>query len=270
MPDPLGALSVTWPFYAAFLIGYAVGSVPFGWLLTRAVGLGDIRNIGSGNIGATNVLRTGRKGLAALTLLLDALKGALPVLIALNQYGVDIAVVIGVGAVMGHALPLWLRIATLRGIAIAAAILAIMVGALAIGLTGKGLTSVLGWLVLIGMGAFAWGGKGVATGLGVLLAINPAVGALACLTWLIALAIFRYSSLAALIAFLAAPIYAFVLSGIEFDGLFLSDPQRTEFAAGLFLLILLRHAGNIVRLIRGDEPKVGGARQPAPAESPGR
>lgn len=270
MPDPLGALSVTWPFYAAFLIGYAVGSVPFGWLLTRAVGLGDIRNIGSGNIGATNVLRTGRKGLAALTLLLDALKGALPVLIALNQYGVDIAVVIGVGAVMGHALPLWLRIATLRGIAIAAAILAIMVGALAIGLTGKGLTSVLGWLVLIGMGAFAWGGKGVATGLGVLLAINPAVGALACLTWLIALAIFRYSSLAALIAFLAAPIYAFVLSGIEFDGLFLSDPQRTEFAAGLFLLILLRHAGNIARLIRGDEPKVGGARQPAPAESPGR
>lgn len=270
MPDPLGALSVTWPFYAAFLIGYAVGSVPFGWLLTRAVGLGDIRNIGSGNIGATNVLRTGRKGLAALTLLLDALKGALPVLIALNQYGVDIAVVIGVGAVMGHALPLWLRIATLRGIAIAAAILAIMVGALAIGLTGKGLTSVLGWLVLIGMGAFAWGGKGVATGLGVLLAINPAVGALACLTWLIALAVLRYSSLAALIAFLAAPIYAFVLSDIEFDGLFLSDPQRTEFAAGLFLLIVLRHAGNIARLIRGDEPKIGGTRQPAPAETPGR
>ena len=270
MPDPLGAFSFTWPFYAAFLIGYAVGSVPFGWLLTRAVGLGDIRDIGSGNIGATNVLRTGRKELAALTLVLDALKGALPVLIALKLYGIDMAVVIGVGAVMGHALPLWLRLATLRGIAIAAAVLAIMVGALAVGLTAKGIVSVLGWLVLIGMGAFAWGGKGVATGLGVLLAINPAVGALACLTWLIALALFRYSSVAALIAFLAAPIYAFVLSDIEFDGRFLSDPQRMEFAAGLFLLILLRHAGNIRRLIRGSEPKVGGTRPAAPAESPGR
>ena len=90
----------------------------------------------------------------------------------------------------------------------------------------------------------------------------------ACLTWLIAAALFRYSSLAALIAFLAAPIYAFVLSDIEFDGLFLSDPQRTEFAAGLFLLILLRHAGNIRRLIHGDEPRIGGRGEPAAAETP--
>lgn len=269
MPDPLGDLSVTWPLYAAFLIGYAVGSVPFGWLLTRVAGLGDIRNIGSGNIGATNVLRTGRKELAALTLVLDALKGALPVLIALNQFGVDMAVVIGAGAVLGHALPLWLRLDSLRGIVIAAIVVAIMVGALAIGLNAKGILSVLGWLVLIGMGAFAWGGKGVATGLGVLLAINYEVGVLACLTWLIAAAIFRYSSLAALIAFLAAPIYAFILSDIEFDGRFLSDPQRMEFAAGIFLLILVRHAGNIRRLIRGDEPRIGGSRRSTSTESPG-
>ncbi len=191
-------------------------------------------------------------------------------LIALKLYGIDIAVVAGAGAIMGHALPLWLRIATLRGIAIAAAVLAIMVGALAIGLTAKGVASVLGWLILIGMGAFAWGGKGVATGLGVLLAINPTVGALACLTWLIAAAIFRYSSLAAVIAFLAAPIYAFVLSDIEFDGRFLSDPQRMEFAAGIFLLILVRHAGNIRRLIRGDEPRIGGSRGSTSTENPGR
>ena len=270
MPDPLGEFSFTWPFYAAFLIGYVVGSVPFGWLLTRAAGLGDIRNIGSGNIGATNVLRTGRKELAAITLLLDALKGAVPVLIAQNQYGPDMAVVTGAGAVMGHALPLWLRIATLRGIAIAAFVVAFMVGALALGLIAKGVASVIGWLLLIGIGVFAWGGKGVATGFGVLLAINPTVGALACLTWLIAAAVFRYSSLAALIAFLAAPIYAFVLSEIEFDGLFLSDLQRTEFAAGVFLLILLRHAGNIRRLIRGSEPKIGSARKTASAETPGQ
>lgn len=118
--------------------------------------------------------------------------------------------------------------------------------------------------------AFGWGGKGVATGLGVLLAINPPVGALACLTWLIAAAIFRYSSLAALIAFLAAPIYAFVLSDVEFDGLFLSDLQRTEFAVGVFLLILLRHAGNIRRLIQGREPRIGRSRNPASVETRGQ
>ena len=270
MPDPLGDFSFTWPFYAAFLIGYAAGSIPFGWLLTRIAGLGDIRNIGSGNIGATNVLRTGRKELAAITLLLDALKGAVPVFLAWRLYGPDMAVVIGAGAVMGHALPLWLKIATLRGIAIAAIVVAIMVGALAVGLIAKGVVSLLGWLVLIGMGVFAWGGKGVATGFGVLLAINPSVGVLACLTWLIAAAVFRYSSLAALIAFMAAPIYAFVLSEIEFDGLFLSDLQRTEFAVGVFLLILLRHAGNIRRLIQGREPKIGGTRKTPSVETPGQ
>jgi glycerol-3-phosphate acyltransferase PlsY len=93
--------------FAPFLLGYLLGSIPFGLLLTRAAGLGDIRKLGSGNIGATNVLRTGRKGLAAATLLLDALKGLVAVLIA-DQIGELAAVGAGAGAVLGHMFPVWL------------------------------------------------------------------------------------------------------------------------------------------------------------------
>jgi acyl phosphate:glycerol-3-phosphate acyltransferase len=92
---------------AALAIGYLLGSIPFGLLLTRAAGLGDIRAIGSGNIGATNVLRTGRKGLAAATLLLDALKGLIAVLLA-RSFGPDAALAAGGGAVLGHMFPVWL------------------------------------------------------------------------------------------------------------------------------------------------------------------
>ncbi len=193
----------SWPYLAgAILGGYLLGSIPFGLVLSRIAGLGDIRRIGSGNIGATNVLRTGNKGLAALTLLLDGGKGAAAVLIGWQVGGQDIAIVAAAGAVLGHLFPVWLRFR---------------------------------------------GGKGVATGLGVLLALSWPVGVAACATWLATAALFRYSSLAALAALAAAPFYAW----------WLADPQRAEFAAALAVLVWLKHAGNIRRLLSGDESKIG-------------
>lgn len=111
------------PIYIALAFGYLLGSVPFGLLLTRAAGLGDVRQIGSGNIGATNVLRTGNKGLAALTLILDALKGTAAVLIAAN-WGSDAALFAGVGAFLGHIFPIWLRFKGGKGVATYLGILA--------------------------------------------------------------------------------------------------------------------------------------------------
>ena len=151
---------------APFLMGYLLGSIPFGLLLTRAAGLGDIRNVGSGNIGATNVLRTGRKGLAAATLLLDAVKGVIAVLIA-DQVGQLAAVGAAAGAVIGHMFPVWLGFK---------------------------------------------GGKGVATTLGIMWGLSWSVGAVACATWLVMAAVFRYSSLAALVAVVAAAIAAWFLT----------------------------------------------------------
>ncbi len=133
MPDPLGDLSYTWYFYAAALLGYLLGSIPFGLILTRLAGLGDIRRLGSGNIGATNVLRTGRKGLAAATLLLDAGKGAAAVLLG-GLYGPDIMVLAAGGALIGHCFPVWLKFRGGKGVAPALGIylaLAPPVGALA-------------------------------------------------------------------------------------------------------------------------------------------
>lgn len=205
MPDPLGDLSYTWPFLAAIVLGYLLGSVPFGLVLTRLAGLGDIRAIGSGNIGATNVLRTGNKALAALTLLLDGGKGAAAVLIGAN-FGPDIAVLAGGSAFVGHLFPIWLKFA---------------------------------------------GGKGVATFLGVMLASAWPVGLLACLTWLIVAAIFRFSSLAALIAVAASPAYAW----------WLADPQRAELAGFMAILVFIRHHANIRRLLKGEEPKIGRKRE---------
>jgi glycerol-3-phosphate acyltransferase PlsY len=104
------------------LIGYLAGSVPFGLIVTRIGGAGDIRSIGSGNIGATNVLRTGRKGLALATLLFDAAKGAIPVLIAAHWFGRDMALAAGLGAVLGHCYPIWLRFKGGKGVATAAGV----------------------------------------------------------------------------------------------------------------------------------------------------
>ncbi len=188
------------------LAGYLIGSVPFGLVLTRLAGLGDIRAIGSGNIGATNVLRTGNKKIALLTLLLDGVKGVLAVLLVWQILGQEqagvAALVAGVAAVIGHNFPIWLKFK---------------------------------------------GGKGVATGLGVLLVFSPLVGASCCLVWLVAAGLFRYSSLSALLAFAAAPVLAWFLEG----------PDLSVAAGILCLLCWYRHSANIKRLISGTEPKIG-------------
>ena len=202
MPEPLGGFAYTWPYYVAAIGGYLIGSIPFGLILTRLAGLGDIRAIGSGNIGATNVLRTGSKGLAALTLVLDMAKGAVAVLLGAH-YGPDTAVLAGGGAVIGHIAPIWLGFK---------------------------------------------GGKGVATALGVLTALAWPVGILSAVTWLIVAAVGRISSLAALIAIGAAPVYAYLLV----------DPQRAELALFIAVLVWVRHYENILRLLKGQEPRIGG------------
>ena len=112
----MGGFDYTWPFYLGGALAYLVGSVPFGLILTRLAGLGDIRRIGSGNIGATNVLRTGNKKLAAAVLVLDALKGAVPVLIAW-RFGPDMALIAGAAAVIGHVAPVWLHFKGGKGVA---------------------------------------------------------------------------------------------------------------------------------------------------------
>ncbi|MSP83701.1 MAG: glycerol-3-phosphate 1-O-acyltransferase [Alphaproteobacteria bacterium] len=116
MPDPLGDFAYTWPFYLSGLLGYLLGSIPFGLVLTRLAGYGDIRKIGSGNIGATNVLRTGNKVLAAATVLLDGGKGALAAYLGF-RFGPDMAVIAGTAAVVGHLFPIWLRFRGGKGVA---------------------------------------------------------------------------------------------------------------------------------------------------------
>ncbi len=126
MIDPLGGPAYWWPFILGFVISYVIGSIPFGLILTRLFGAGDLRAIGSGNIGATNVLRTGRKSLALATLLLDALKGALPVWIGSTYFGPDMGVVAGLGAVLGHCFPIWLKFNGGKGVATAAGVILTM------------------------------------------------------------------------------------------------------------------------------------------------
>jgi glycerol-3-phosphate acyltransferase PlsY len=179
---------------------YLLGSIPFGLVLTRAAGLGDIRTIGSGNIGATNVLRTGNKGLAAATLVLDGFKGTLAVLIS-QHFGHHLLLP-GLAVFLGHLFPIWLRFK---------------------------------------------GGKGVATGLGVLLGGFFPVGVLTCATWLLVAAVFRYSSLAALVAFGVAPVLALLFWHVKLALL----------AAIIAALVYWKHEPNIARLRAGIEPKIG-------------
>jgi glycerol-3-phosphate acyltransferase PlsY len=186
----------------AAALGYLLGSVPYGLLLTKAAGLGDIRAIGSGNIGATNVLRTGNKALAAATLVLDALKGAAALLLARWLWGEEAALVAGVAAMAGHAFPVWLGFK---------------------------------------------GGKGVATGAGVLLAAQWWLGASALLVWLGVAAVTRISSAGALAACVAAPVVALVAG----------DLRLAFFALCLAGLIAWRHRPNIARLLAGTEPRIG-------------
>lgn len=187
---------------AGLVLGYLLGSIPFGMLLTRAAGLGDIRGIGSGNIGATNVLRTGHKSLAVATLILDAGKGAAAVLVAGWLIGPLAALAAGCGALVGHVAPVWLRF---------------------------------------------HGGKGVATGFGILLAAAWPVGVLALLVWLAVAAASLRSSAAGLAAFAAAPVLAYFLAGWRLALL----------ALLLAIIVFLRHSENIRRLLAGTEPKIG-------------
>lgn len=187
----------------AALLGYLLGSVPYGLLLTRAAGLGDIRAIGSGNIGATNVLRTGNKALAAATLALDVLKGVAALLIARWLWGEDAALVAGLGAMAGHAFPVWLGFR---------------------------------------------GGKGVATGAGVLLAAQWWLGLAALAAWIAVFAATRISSAGALAACAVAPIIAIIFG----------DTTLAVFAVGMAALITWRHKANIQRLLAGTEPRSGG------------
>jgi glycerol-3-phosphate acyltransferase PlsY len=188
---------------AAAVLGYLLGSIPFGLLLTRVAGLGDIRKIGSGNIGATNVLRTGRKGLAAATLLLDGGKGAAAVLIGSGIAGPVGVFAGGLGGVLGHLFPVWLGFR---------------------------------------------GGKGGATGLGVLIAASPVVGLASGAVWMVVLALLRISSAATLISCIAAPLLAWLLQ---------AGPTVLALALCGGALIWLRHRANVERLIAGTEPRIG-------------
>jgi glycerol-3-phosphate acyltransferase PlsY len=199
-----------WPAYAAALLfGYLCGSIPFGLILTRLAGTGDIRAVGSGNIGATNVLRTGRKGLAAATLIGDALKGTLAVLLVYAYYGAEyrdfgreLALPAAAGAFLGHLFPVWLGFK---------------------------------------------GGKGVATYIGLLLALAwPAAIAFAVI-WVAVAALTRYSSLAALVASAASPFAVWLMG---------ERPEAVLFAL-LTALLWIMHRANIARLVNGTESKIG-------------
>ncbi|WP_171171241.1 glycerol-3-phosphate 1-O-acyltransferase PlsY [Ruegeria sp. HKCCA0370] len=184
------------------VVGYLLGSIPFGLLLARVMGLGNLREIGSGNIGATNVLRTGNKAAAALTLLFDAAKGAVAVLIARAYAGEDAAQIAALFAFLGHCFPIWLGFK---------------------------------------------GGKGVATFLGLWLALDWRVGVACCLSWLVAAAIWRISSVGALAAAALSTTWVLVLTNGQ------------SFILGIILTLLIywRHSTNVARIKAGTEPKIG-------------
>lgn len=184
------------------VLGYLLGSIPFGMVLARVMGLGNLREIGSGNIGATNVLRTGSKKAAAATLILDGGKGAVAVLLARALAGEDAAQLAGLMAFIGHCFPVWLGFK---------------------------------------------GGKGVATFLGLLLALFWPAGLAACATWLATAILSRISSLSALVAALLGPVWMALLGA----------PEGAALAAVLAALIFWRHGANIARLRQGTEPKIG-------------
>ena len=208
---------LTVPVIAAVLIGgYLLGSIPFGVIVMKAAGAGDPRAIGSGNIGATNVLRSGKRGLAALTLLGDGGKGAVAVLIAWLatrhasvQAQAVLTSVAGGAAFFGHLFPVWLGFK---------------------------------------------GGKGVATFFGTLLAAAWPVGLAAGATWILVAAVFRISSLAALVAVAAAPLIALLLG---------RPWPIAALAAVMAVLVYLRHLPNIQRLLKGEEPRIGGSKKTA-------
>lgn len=187
--------------FVGVFAGYFIGSIPFGLILCAIFGYGDIRKIGSGNIGATNVLRTGNKALALITLILDSGKGAIAVIIGW-QINPAFAFGAALGSVLGHNFPVWLKFK---------------------------------------------GGKGVATTLGIILALNPITGLATCLTWLLTAVVFKMSSLAALVALAVSPAYAY----------YIGDPKQVYILSLLAVISWVRHHQNIKRLLNGTEPKIG-------------
>ena len=199
-------------FIATFLAGYLLGSIPFGLIVTKLAGSGDIRAVGSGNIGATNVLRTGRKGLAIATLLGDMLKGTAAVLLANRFTGFaapEAGLIAGLGAVFGHVFPVWLKFK---------------------------------------------GGKGVATYIGVLIAVSWPIAAAFGVIWGAVAALTRYSSLSGLLASAATPVLLWFYAGHKAAMMFLI----------LTVLVWVMHRGNIARLLAGTEPKIGTKTAAAP------
>lgn len=184
------------------VFGYLLGSIPSGVVLTRIMGLGDLRQIGSGNIGATNVLRTGNKAAAALTLIFDAAKGAIAVLLARFITGEDAVQVAALAAMIGHCYPIWLKFK---------------------------------------------GGKGVATFLGLMLALAWPVGIACCIVWLLAAAVTRTSSMGGLAAASASTI---LLVAMNYGYALL-------LGIALTILLYVRHRANIIRIKAGTEPKIG-------------
>lgn len=204
-----------YPLLAA-LAAYFIGSLSFAVIISKAMGLSDPRSYGSGNPGATNVLRSGNKAAAILTLLFDALKGYLPVLAVLlwgEPFGLGegTAALVGLAAFLGHLWPVFFRFQ---------------------------------------------GGKGVATAAGVILAINPLLGAATLLTWVIIAYFSRYSSLAAIVAAVFAPFYQMLIWG--------ASPTVMALLV-LSLLLIWRHEANIKKLLNGTESKLG---QKATAAAP--
>lgn len=193
------------PEILAIALGYLLGSIPFGLLLAKFAGLGDIRKVGSGNIGATNVLRAGNKSLAAATLLLDIAKGTAAVYLA-RGIAPDFMAMAGFAAFLGHVYPVWLGFK---------------------------------------------GGKGVATFIGVILGLSWIAGLLGVVTWALVAATFRISSLASLVTAVATPAYL----------LFFAARINVMWAFVMTAVILIAHRENLLRLIRGAEPRIGGKSQ---------
>jgi acyl phosphate:glycerol-3-phosphate acyltransferase len=185
----------------ALALGYLFGSIPFGLILTRLAGKGDVRRIGSGNIGATNVLRTGSKPLAALTLILDCLKATSAILLAKWFFGEESAVFAATGALIGHLYPLWLRFR---------------------------------------------GGKGLATLFGILIVLLPIAAAVYAAVWIFLVLSLRISSVAGMAAAVSAPITAAILHSSHFPILL-----------GFAVLTIWKHRENILRLMKGTEPRIG-------------
>ena len=185
----------------ALALGYLLGSIPFGLILTRLAGKGDVRKIGSGNIGATNVLRTGSRWLAVLTLVLDCLKATVAIVLAQLLFGIGTGIAAAAGALVGHLYPVWLGFR---------------------------------------------GGKGVATLLGILIALLWPAALVYAAVWIFLLATLRISSLAGMTAAVTAPVVAFALHS-----------PYVPILLGFALLVLWKHRENILRLSKGAEPRIG-------------